>query len=285
MEKISEQQFKTKDITNQILLLSSGLIPPAGISDQDALGKIREKIAAPKPKLINLKPWYWSAAAIIVLFLTAYFGFITTGNSKVMARYAQTKEMTLPDGTFVMLNAGSSVKYSKKEFAANRILELEGEAFFSVTKGSQFEIRTENGNVLILGTQLNVLSRGTKFSVGCILGKVVVRALNQQQEITVGQKTEFKGDSLIKIENINPSNISSWKNGEFNFEDEPLVYIFEELERQFDVRFDLPPVQGRKYTGGFNNKDLKEALAQVCIPMGLNYDIKNKKRIIITDKI
>jgi transmembrane sensor len=285
MKKISEQQFKEKDTENKILLLSSGLMPPSGISDQEALEKIKGRIASPKPGTFKLKPLYWSAAAMIVLFLSAYFGFITVGKSKVVTRYAQIKEITLPDGTFVMLNAGSTAKYNKKEFIDNRRLELEGEAFFKVTKGSRFEIQTTNGTVEILGTQLDVLSRGTKFNVGCISGKVSVTALNQRQEITAGQKTELKGVSLVKIENIDPTTISSWKNGDFNFEDEPLVYIFEELERQFNVRFDLPSVEGRKYTGGFNNRNLEEALSQVCIPMGLKYDIKNKKRIIITNKM
>ena len=69
----------------------------------------------------------------------------------------------------------------------------------------------------------------------------------------------------------------SWQQGIFYFEDKPLVSIFAALERQFNVSVNFEGNKNRSITVAFSNKSLQEALDVICIPMGLKYEINNKK--------
>ena len=59
--------------------------------------------------------------------------------------------------------------------------------------------------------------------------------------------------------------------------------VFDEMERQFNVKFAGQNFGDRFFTGSITNKDLKEALDIVCIPLGLNYEIGNKGEIFISE--
>jgi len=37
-------------------------------------------------------------------------------------------------------------------------------------------------------------------------------------------------------------------------------------------------------TVSFSNENLKESLDVICIPMGLSYEIKNNKKIVVKEK-
>ena len=68
------------------------------------------------------------------------------------------------------LNELSQLEYNASKWDENRSLELKGEAFFDVEKGKRFDVTTEFGNVSVLGTEFNVLSRDSIFKVSCYEG-------------------------------------------------------------------------------------------------------------------
>lgn len=282
----TEQEFRAKPAGEKISEVAAGFVPPRGLDKTSALGllKLRIREVSPRRAMKKIIPWYWAAASVLAVALVAYFSFFISGPGELVAQNSQIKELSLPDGSLAVLNAGSKISYSEKNFTKNRKLNLSGEAFFEVKKGGRFIVKTVNGAVEVLGTQFNVASRNLKFNVECLSGRVGVSANSQYLEITAGQQAKMAGQELVKTGIAAPEKISSWMKGEFNFEDEPLVYIFEELERQFDVKFELPDIKSRSYTGGFSNQNLEEALAQVCIPMGLNYEVKKNKKVIIRIK-
>ena len=161
---------------------------------------------------------------------------------------------------------------------------MQGEAFFDVEKGTPFTITTKNGTVDILGTQLNVFSRENEFWVSCISGKVRVNTDQQQHILLPGEMAELTPNGLIKLAKNNIENTASWKQGTFYFEDKPLVSIFEAVERQFNVRVEHENLSDRLITVSFSNENLEESLDVICIPMGLSYEIKNNKKIVVKEK-
>jgi ferric-dicitrate binding protein FerR (iron transport regulator) len=76
---------------------------------------------------------------------------------------------------------------------------------------------------------------------------------------------------------------AAWKEGVFYFDDKPLVSIFDEIERQFDVSIQFEGDTKRSITVSFTNKKLEETLDVVCIPMGLKYEVDNKNNVRITE--
>lgn len=84
------------------------------------------------------------AASIALLFGITYFLF-NFNQETLKSNYAENKSFVLPDESIVTLNAVSQITYSKASFKKNRQLKLDGEAYFSVKKGSTFNVKTEIG--------------------------------------------------------------------------------------------------------------------------------------------
>jgi len=117
----------------------------------------------------------------------------------------------------------------------------------------------------------------------CITGKVAVSALDSEIILNPGEKAELTSTGLTKTILPDISQTASWKEGLFYFDDKPLVSIFAEIERQFNVSVQYSGDVKRSITVSFTNKKLEEALDVVCIPMGLKYEVDNKNNVRITE--
>ena len=282
---ITPNEFNKMSSEEKILKMASELIPPHGKPENEALDSLLNKIEQSSPtKTFRLKRFFQAAAAIVILLLSVYSVNSYFSNDTIKTQFAEQTEITLPDGSNVILNADSKISWSEKKFTEKRHLTLKGEAYFNVKKGNEFIIKTKTGTVEILGTQLNVFSRNNTFWVSCISGKVRVSANKEQQIIIPGDIVELTPNGLIKTSKNDIEQTISWKQGVFYFEDKPLISIFAELERQFDVSIQYEKLEERLITVSFSNKKLNEALDIVCIPMGLNYEVDNNQKVRIYKK-
>jgi transmembrane sensor len=283
-EAMDKEEFRNMDTKEKILTWSTGFVIPAGKTEDENLEKVLHAIkASPKSVKIIPRTWLW-AAAVIPLFALIYASFSYFGQMKIHTDFAENKSIVLPDHSEVVLNADSKISYNKKNFNIERSIRLSGEAFLKIQKGNTFTIQTPAGLITILGTELNILSRDTMFKVTCISGKVKVTSHHQTVIIEPGENAEWTGGALFKRVIRNAEKAILWKEGEFYFEDSPLVYIFGEFERQFKVSVEAKGFEERFFTGSFSNKNLVEALNVVCIPMNLKYEIKGRNKVIITPK-
>jgi ferric-dicitrate binding protein FerR (iron transport regulator) len=135
--------------------------------------------------------------------------------------------------------------------------------------------------VEILGTKLNVFSREKEFWVSCLTGKVGVETENSNQILLPGEIVELTSQGLEKRVLTEVNQTAAWKEGMFYFEDKPLVSIFAEIERQFDVSIQFEGDVNRSITVSFTNNKLEEALDVVCIPMGLKYEVAKNNKVRI----
>jgi ferric-dicitrate binding protein FerR (iron transport regulator) len=224
-----------------------------------------------------------SAAGLLLLFglwqLSAALSVV-----RVTSANGSHTSYILPDGSEVQLNAASRITFKKKNFTSERLVNLEGEAFFNVMKGNAFRINTTYGSVVVLGTSFNVFSRYDSFKVTCITGEVMVTSNNQVSRIGQGESAELSGENLKSYRDSKLRYVTGWINGEFYFENTPLNLVFDEIERQFNVKFAGREKESGYYTGGFNSNDLNRALELVCLPMGLNYEIEANGKIFISNK-
>ncbi|NOR74253.1 MAG: DUF4974 domain-containing protein [Draconibacterium sp.] len=283
--KITHNEFNTMSSEEKILKMTNELIPPSGKPENEVLDSLLDKIEQSAPtKIFKFKKLIQAVAAIIILLLSIYSVNSYLSNEIIKTQFAKQTEITLPEGTKVTLNADSKLKWSNNQFEKDRQLTLKGEAYFDVIKGDEFIIKTKLGTVEILGTQLNVFSRDNIFWVSCISGKVKVSANNKHQIILPGEIVELTQQGLIKTIDNNIKKTTSWKEGIFYFEDKPLISIFAELERQFDVSIQYKKLEDRLITVSFSNKKLSEALDIICIPMGLNYEVDNNQKVRIYKK-
>jgi transmembrane sensor len=268
----------------------SKLKVPAGRSAGDALAALKARIAEQEridhsPKKTDMRLVYWvsSIAAGLLVLLAVWQIWFRPSLTFIIAERGTHKEYRLPDGSVVNLNADSKISFIGRDFSNNRHLSLKGEAFFDITKGSAFTISTSFGEIRVLGTSFNVYARDNPFTVSCLTGKILVSARNQSVTISPGESATIAGEHLISYTDADMSLTTKWIDGEFNFINSSLDLVFDEMERQFNVKFAGDTFKNKFFTGSFSNKDLQVALEIICIPMGLNYEIGSNGEIFVTE--
>jgi len=262
---------------------------------QEAWANLEKKISEEQSQKVipRYRPYWMGIAASLILAIGAFFIFkqssIITNHSIMATSLAEVQTVYLPDSSVVYLNAGSKISFSESEWQKERTLNLSGEAFFEVKKGSDFTVETQLGDVVVMGTSFNVKERNNILEVACKTGKVkvIVNNSGKYQIITPGQVLVTEDGEIKDVSSISLVYIDNWRTGDFDFESVMLTQVFEELERQYDVNleFDINDIQDRTYTGYFNNKNLTEALQLVCSPMGLHFQIDEKQVKIMSKSV
>jgi ferric-dicitrate binding protein FerR (iron transport regulator) len=251
--------------------------------DKEASWKaINHKLEAQKSDSGRLVPMYSflkvAAAVVLVLGLT-WFMMPSAPDFQANTQAGEHTELTLPDGSTVILNAMSSLSYDMDDFADERELNLEGEAFFKVMKGSSFTVHSSQGDVTVLGTSFNVNSRNEFFHVTCETGKVKVDRGGANVILTPGKEVRSAGKTLTDI--LESSYKTSWMDGRFLFVERPTSEVFEELERQFGIEINSTLKDAGLFTGEFERTDLESALEVVCNTMGLTYELDPVGMIVL----
>ena len=98
----------------------------------------------------------------------------------------QRINITLADGTNVWLNARTTIQYPITFNEKERLVKLDGEAYFDVTKDKSkpFIVQTNNYNVEVLGTKFDVdsYSETEIFETTLMEGSVRISSLTDANE-------------------------------------------------------------------------------------------------------
>ena len=267
----------------------SHLSVPAGKGKHQVWEELEKIILAREKKKVKVLPiwskWQVGVAASLIVLIGIYAVFTQVSNKAIETLRGEQVVFYLPDSSKVTMNAESKITYNSFFWEKDRKIQLEGEAFFEVKKGKNFQVISRNGIVEVLGTSFNIFARENKYIVNCMSGKVKVsnKGHNDFKILTPGFSTSIENNRLQLISRLKPEKISAWAQGEFYFEMTPLGDVIKELERQYDVKIlGDKRINQRMYTGFFNGKDsLENSLDLVFSPMGLKYEIVNSKEIKI----
>ncbi len=216
------------------------------------------------------------AAAATLLLLVSVWMFWINRDTKIYNPAGTHLAYRFPDNSQVQLNADSRITFSEGSWNKNRLVKLQGEAFFEVQKGSSFMVKTEHGTVTVLGTSFNIYARNDKFEVACASGKVQVTTSKAPPVmLTAGLATSLEKGRLSLPQSFEEARLLSWQNGVFYYDGVELDLVLEELQRQLDlVIIGDVPAQGKLYTGFFDRKHPQQALQSVLKPMGLDFQIR-----------
>lgn len=240
---------------------------------KQSLATTIDKLEQPKKqKVIKLRPLIYaiSGAASILLIIGLFFNKVS-----YIANPGQQLAINLPDGSAIKLNAGSTLSHKRFFWSDDRQVNLEGEAFFSVTTGNTFTVRSTTGTIEVLGTAFNVKERSKIFEVVCYEGKVRVSANDQQKILQQGDAVTLQDSKLLPSKVIETQ--PSWTKGQSLFTSIPLSEVLNEIERQFEVTFIRNDIdQNKLFTGGFVHNDLTIALESVLTPMRIQYQVTHQ---------
>ncbi|WP_075343868.1 FecR family protein [Tenacibaculum agarivorans] len=245
-----------------------------------ALQKIKEKIHF-KKKVISFKP-YWYAAAASVVVLLGLFSLFNATTSYTIPNGGEHLAIVLPDGSKVQLNAGSELTHKRFFWKNNRTLHLKGEGYFEVEKGQTFTVETDFGNVSVLGTKFNVKARKNNFDLHCFEG-----AVRFDQKDTGASKVLYKDDAISITNNTTikeektTKNVPNWMQQISIFKEQPLQTVLEELSVQYNVSFETKTTDvTRLFSGSFVHNNLDIALKTTLTPMGISFTLSKDKKTV-----
>lgn len=257
---------------------------------------------------------YWekiAAVLFIPLLLSAlFYNFYFDGPVKnkqdvyneIHIAFGTTSQLVLADGTKVWLNSGSCLKYPLDFTNYMREVYLEGEAYFEIAKNKNkaFIVKTADLDIKATGTSFNVLAYPEENMVETTLitGKVsLVMELpnsNTQKltDLKPGERASFdKNKKKIELGMVDTDKVTSWKDGQLIFRNDPLVQIAKNLGRWFNTDIELvdDELKSYRYTATFSNESLFQVMELLSMSAPIDYTysprIKNENNTFTKRKV
>lgn len=148
-------------------------------------------------------------------------------------------QLTLSDGSKVQLNSMSSIRFPVQFAKDCRLVELEGEAYFEVSKtGQPFIVKTKGMNIEVLGTTFNISAYANEeYQTTLVNGSVRVQTEDGSNRILKPseQACITPGSNQINVRNVDTAFYTSWIHGKINFKDQRLEDIMKTLARWYDM--------------------------------------------------
>ena len=236
-----------------------------------------------------------AAAASVLIIISIFFYFIKlkpqaptqlvlnelkTGNGTI-------KNIRLPDGTSVTLNAVSALKYPKTFGGKTREVYLSGEGFFDVAKDHShpFIVHTGKSDIQVLGTAFDIKSydNDSLFEATLFRGSIEASVKNASDSKVLLKPSdklviENRGYFLTKGTHLNSdtTNIeTAWIHNKIIFKDQPFNLLANSLSRKYGVNiiFNNQNLKTVKLTGEFDKEDINQVLLSLKTVANFNYRI------------
>ncbi|MVZ63123.1 FecR family protein [Sphingobacterium humi] len=197
--------------------------------------------------------------------------------------------ITLADGTKVWLNAESSLKYPTKFNADERVVTLEGEAYFEVKSNAQkpFIVYSYGQRTMVKGTKFNMSAyqEDKKITTTLLEGEVGIQLLEgiKSGEILLKpdeQAVVFNGH--ITKKKVDAYEVIAWSKGKFMFTDTPLPAIMSQIERWYDVEvMYAQPVNDITFTGSISRfEDIQDVLRKLTLTEDIEFEIQERRIMV-----
>lgn len=233
-----------------------------------------------------------SAAAAAILVLIGISGYLSYNegykkqNSQLITLenpLGMKSSILLPDGSKVILNAGSTLIYPNAFIESERKVRIKGEGYFEVTHDARhpFIVHTDGIHVKVLGTKFNVKAYEDENNIEVTLteGSVLVGVENSKSSLKIEPTQQVRFDktrkSLVK-QDVNLNNYTAWKDGKFYFNRITFDHIARQLERKFNVhvRIDSEKLRNTLFTGDFvRGENLEQILRVIALDKRIKYQI------------
>ncbi|WP_320167868.1 FecR domain-containing protein [Mangrovibacterium marinum] len=253
---------------------------------EDELGQMLDTIhhrinleePSERPLVKRLYLYTYKAAAILFIPLLIFSvwqlaaNFNPNENNYLTLETPMGSKMktTLPDGTEVWQNAGTTLKYPADFSKQNREVFLVGEAYFHVEsdKNNPFHVQTPEGTITVTGTRFNVSNYATDNTYSVVLeeGKVSFRPSGASDKIDLKPLQQIildKADGVLHRRTIDIEKFTSWKDGRLIFRNDPLEEIVRRLGRWYDADIRIVDPEGELNDYTFTMTVQQEPLDQV----------------------
>lgn len=243
--------------------------------------------------------WLLKIAAVVAMVFISYFAFKQISFNKVKltekkvlqevctfeTKKGERATIKLSDNSTVYLNSASSLKYPKTFNGTYRTVELNGEAYFSVTSDmlKPFRVKVDSQIIEVVGTEFNIYNRNNNFRIVVTKGKVNAFKQDSNKIVAVAQgemvQLSSHNDLTMPVK-VNVNDYLGWRVNKLIFKDRPLDDVMKEVENYFsvDVKFKNDKLKKKLLSGSFKINRLDEIITAISISM--NVDINRKGNTI-----
>lgn len=204
---------------------------------------------------------------------------------------AEKKQIELEDGTRIVLNSESSLRYPVHFTDTSRVVYLDGEAYFQVAKDHTrpFSILTSATRTQVLGTVFNLKAyNGEPATLGVEEGRVRFGGLTDHgshQIFTRGQYGVFSSSGTLFKTTGNADTVAPWKDNRLHFTNESLAQIIAVLQRWYAVQIKVADSKllEQQFTGEFENPSIGFLLDRLGFVMKFKYKINGSVVQIVSN--
>lgn len=259
-----------------------------------------------EPKNNNcVKKVLWSFSKTAIVFLLAFFSFYLLHNSDkesdksksiayqtITVPFGQRLNLSLPDGSKVWLNAGTSIKYPVSFNEDIREVILDGEAYFEISKNEDIPFRVSAGNhkIEVLGTKFNVNVDVLKDKFETALFEGSVKIVNPSSP---GNSRKLEPNTLLRVVEgdtqilpITHMDKFNWREGILCFDKDRFEDVMDVFEKSYGHKIIInnKTVDQYLYTGKFLQGDgIYYALSLLQESIGFSYTRDKKTNTIIIE--
>lgn len=197
---------------------------------------------------------------------------------------APTLVTTMEDGSVIYLSEQGSIQYPKQFAETKREINLQGDAFFDISKNKEkpFFIETSLATIQVLGTAFDVKAgNNNTFSLSVKNGevKVTLKKNSKTAYVKAGERIIIESDRLTTVK-IKEDNQFDRYFEQIQFKDEKLSDIVRIINMNSDsVQLQLSPdISNRILTMTLTNDSPATVAQLICLALNLQY--KQEKNII-----
>lgn len=237
--------------------------------------------------------FWWKAVAASLIVLIGGYWLMMSQIQQIDWITASTcigeqRTISLPDGSIVMLNVASSIRYPADFDGESRNIALTGEAFFDVAPDvdKPFVVDTDELSTTVLGTQFNVRAYPSeKTEVSVFEGNVKVGSINspdQEKLLSANQAASFDDNGTLLKYPANLDLAGAWRNQITYLDETSLKDLAKTVERWYgyQIHFEPKSLEHCTVSGKLKMGDLKVLLNQIKFIKEIDWEIKEENNVV-----
>lgn len=261
---------------------------------EKALEKVNVKINGAGKKRRLLITYIAAAVITALISIPLIILNLNSGDDNQMLTFASKdgiSDISMPDGSKLTLNENSSIEYPK-DFEENRVVKLNGEAYFEVAHVSnenQFKVLAGEVEVTVVGTKFNIKAYDDTDLIEVSVTEGIVRVnVNDSDEITelyANERAVFnKNTGDIVKDVVLAENEIYWKTNTIIFDNAGLEEIAAILSKIYgvDVRINISSPEKYRITTEFTGNDLDEVIK--ILELTLDLKIRQESQSLIIEE-
>ena len=229
-----------------------------------------------------------------------------TGAGNTLAAYnilnnprgSRVVTLTLPDGTRVWLNAGTSLTYPTAFAANERKVTLTGEAYFEVKHATTANVKRvpfvvqmssptgNGGDLTVLGTHFNINAYDDEPAIKTTLleGSVNVKSAFGNIILKPGEQSSISQSSHTSHP-VPVQTVMAWKVGLFDYKRSDITEVLRDAARWYDIEIVYAGNRPNDtFTGGIDRTATLTELLTILQMTGLQFKLEGRKLTVLNGK-